>query len=173
MRGLIFAGLALQLSLLQSCGKRIPRYATEESFELASAVRTAERSQSLQLIHGFHGIEHNAWRWTGRRFAVTLKTPAGAAQQGGALTVHLSVPEPIIRHAGSVTLTATVSGRSIGQKTWTVAGPSQLLARVPADLLTASATTIDFELSSYLAASVEDARELGIIVESLELRTVD
>lgn len=165
------AALLCLLSLTQSCGKRIPFQPTEESLELVSDLRTADRSRSRQLVHGFHQIEHDAWRWTERQFAVALKTPPGGAQHGGTLAVHLSIPEAIIRRAGSTTLTASLNGRRIGQQTWTASGSALLLADVPADLLTASAVTVDFELSSYIPAGVEEVRELGVIVASLQLKS--
>src|SRR5882724_3364698 len=77
---------------------------------LASVVQVADPRSTVQLLKGFHAIENDAWRWTEKSFAVSLRVPDGAAQKKTVLEVKLTIPQVIIDNLRSVTLSASIGG---------------------------------------------------------------
>jgi hypothetical protein len=127
----------------------------------------ADPEAEPQLISGFHAIEQNSWRWTAGRFAVLLPPPESAA--GARLLLRLSVPEAVLRETDSVTLTAILNGLKLGSQTWSKPGEYTFVASLPAGALGPRPFTIDFALDRFLPAGKVEARELGIIVSSVEI----
>jgi hypothetical protein len=127
----------------------------------------ADPRASAQLVRGFHQLEQNSWRWTMGKFTVVLKSPPQAARNGATLTASFSVPDPLIQRLGTLTLTATVEGRTLQTATYSAAGEVTFKAAVPAPEFKAEAVTVDFALDKFLAAGVADSRELGLIVTSI------
>jgi hypothetical protein len=162
------------LALAAGCRReeKIKLEATEESPKaLASSVNAADPEASLQLIKGFHGIEHNSWRWTLGRFAVTLKPPPGAADKGGTLAVKFSIPDALLQKSKTLTLSASAQNTPVGKQTYKSPGEYTFNADVPPNLLKGEATTFDFALDPFLPAGAVDARELGIVFVSAELES--
>lgn len=141
----------------------------EEAPRLASTVRMGDRTMARQLAGGFHEIESDAWRWTMRKFAVNLRPPAHAAQQGAVLELHLTVPLPSIQKLGSITLSATVGGTTLAPETYAKAGEYTYRRDVPASLLAGDAVRIDFQLDKAVPPGEVDQRELGIVASSVGL----
>jgi hypothetical protein len=138
---------------------------------LLSTAHAADPKSSIQLIKGFHGVEQNSWRWTMGRFAVTLKPPMGAAEQGAAVVLKFSIPDAVLQKTKSMTLTASVQNTTLGKQTYKSAGEYTFTADVPANLLKGEATTVDFSLDQFLPAGAVDARELGIVFVSAGLES--
>ena len=100
-----------------------------------------------QLLDGWHKLEHDAWRWTGRRFSIALASPAAVRLR---CTVPGVVPCPITLTAGGVSETFSA--------------PGDYVFAVPADF-----GILEFELDHALAPDPRDARERGIVVSVVEL----
>jgi hypothetical protein len=170
MRRLILV-LAVALLLTPGCRRQRSRATTveEQSGVLASVVFAADPRTAIQLSKGFHDVEQNAWRWTAGQFNVVLRPPSGAAQKGATLEVKLSVPDTVIQHLKSTTLSAKVGGLALEPQTYTTAGENVYKREIPASVLTGDAVTIEFSLDKFLAAGQVEGRELGIIVLSAGL----
>jgi hypothetical protein len=144
---------------------------TEESLNLKSEVHTADPDATRQLIRGFHSVEQSSWRWTHGKFSVTLQPPPNAAANGAQLYLNATVPDAVVQKLDSVTLTALLNGTPLGSATWRTPGEYTFTADVPASALGPDAVTVDFALDRFLAAGMVDARELGLIVSGIGLRS--
>jgi hypothetical protein len=142
--------------------------ATEETgATMATTIHVADPNASVQLIKGFHDVEQNAWRWTMKKFSVTLRPPAGAAQRGAMLRVQLAVPDPVIAMFKSVTLSASVEGMPLPSQTYSTAGDQVYVQDVPAKALGAEAVVVDFTLDKAMPPGDADKRELGVVVNTI------
>ena len=139
----------------------------EEAQELESMVHVADPRASLQLVRGFHDVEQNAWRWTMAKFSVTLRPPAGGAQNGATLTLNLAVPDPVIQRLKSISLRANVQGVPLEAETYFKPGSYTYTKDVPARALSGDAVTVDFWLDKWLPPGAVDQRELGVVVSSV------
>src|SRR5690348_179721 len=96
---------------------------TEEGAQrMVSTIHMGDPRVAPQLVSGFHGIEAAAWRWTARKFSVTLKPPTGAAQRGATLVVGMTVPPVTIEKLHDITLTASIAGNKFAPETYTNPG---------------------------------------------------
>lgn len=134
---------------------------------MASMVNVADPRTSTQLLKGFYDIEQNAWRWTMKKFSVTLRPPLNAPQHGASLVVKFAIPDAVMSRLKSMTLSATVNGASIAPETYTTAGDHTYSKDVPASALNTDAVTADFTLDKALPSGTVDERELGIVVTSI------
>jgi hypothetical protein len=141
----------------------------EEAPRLASSVQMGDRGAAPQLASGFYDIESNAWRWTMQKFAVNLRPPARAAQQGAVLELHLTVPQPSIQKLGSITLSAAIGGAALAPETYSKQGEYIYRRDIPANLLAGDAVRIDFQLDKAMPPGDVDKRELGIVASSVGL----
>jgi hypothetical protein len=141
----------------------------EEGPRLASVVHFSDPKVEPQLITGFYGIESNAWRWTARQFAVVLRVPPGAAQQGATLDLALTVPQVVIDKLKTVTLAAKVDGHALPPETYSTSGQFDYKRDIPAGTLSASSTRVEFALDKAMPPANGDLRELGVIVRSAGL----
>lgn len=137
--------------------------------KLASVVHVSDPKLEPQLVSGFYGIEGNAWRWTAKQFAVVLRVPSGAAQQGAVLDLAFTVPQVTIDKLKSVTLTATADGHPLPPETYTKSGPYEYKRDIPPGTLSGPSAKIDFQLDKAMPPANGDLRELGIIVSSVGL----
>ena len=175
MRRLTHALVAIVL--LASAGscrraEKIKLEPTDESVpEISSAVHVSDPKSQAQLLRGFHELEQNAWRWTMRQFAVTLRTPDGAMQKGARLRLKFSIPEPVQQRVKAITLTASIAGQALPGETFSAAGDQEYAQDIPASMLQADAVTVDFTLDKFLPAGAMDGRELGVIATSISLET--
>ena len=135
-----------------------------------SELRVAEPRAEIQLLSGFHQVEQNAWRWTKGKFAVILEAPADAAKKGARLELRFTLPDAVISRRSPVTLSATVEEQPLMPATYANSGPQTYARVVPASAFSGSAVKIDFALDKFLAAGEIEARELGVIVNSIGLR---
>jgi hypothetical protein len=141
----------------------------EEAPRLASTVRMGDPASASQLTSGFYDVEASAWRWTRQQFAVTLRPPAHAAQQGAVLELHLTVPRPSIAKLGTISLSALIGSATLPPETYSKAGDYTYRRAVPANLLAGEAVRIDFQLDKALPPGDVDKRELGVVVSSAGL----
>jgi hypothetical protein len=170
---LLVAGCAALLFGSPGCkprGEKIRTEATDEApAKLNSVVQMADPNASVQLLRGFHGIEGNSWRWTMGRFAVSLRPPASAAQNGAVLKARFSLHEAVASRLGAVTLSATVNGAALAPQRLERAGDYVYSREVPASALAAEAVTFEFVLDKFLPPGGVDQRELGLVMSSIGL----
>jgi hypothetical protein len=158
----------------------IPDRMSEPRFEIAQYVKAADPSSSepaaptiisasnpdhAHYLSGFHAIEHGAWRWTRREFAVTLGRPASGR---GKLTVNLHLPPTLIERLGSITLKASLGEIALPAGSYATPGDHQFVSELP-PLPEQPGITVRFVLDKFLPPNKADARELGIIVKSVSL----
>jgi len=134
-------------------------------------VNMGDPKQEKQLVSGFYGIEANAWRWTAKDFAVSLRPPAGSAAQGATLIFALSIPQVAIDKLKSVTLTASINGTALAPETYARDGQYEYKRDVPANLLAGDAVRVNFHLDKSMPPAGGDARELGIVARSVGLES--
>jgi tRNA (mo5U34)-methyltransferase len=110
-----------------------------------------------QLVEGWHVLENGAWRWTKRRFSLTV---APGARR---LRLKVTVPENLEL---PLTLTARAGGATIATHTIARPGDWECAQLVPpgAEVL------VEFELDRALAPDSTDGRERAIVVRAIELR---
>jgi len=135
----------------------------------ASLVRMGDAKAAWQLVSGFYGIEAGTWRWTARRFSISLKPPAGAAEKGATLEMKLTIPPITVQKLQSVTLTASIGGTTFPSETYSQEGVFTFKRDVPAGLLTGSTARVDFQLDKAIPPGDTDLRELGIVATSVAL----
>lgn len=139
--------------------------------ELAPMVHAADPKAAFQLVKGFHEIEQNAWRWTMREFAVTLRPPAGAAERGAVLRLKFAIPEPVIAKLKMVTLTARAGGAALAPESYSKPGDYVYTREVPGSALAGDAVSVEFSLDKAIPPGEADQRELGVVVTSVGLET--
>ncbi len=144
---------------------------SEAPYQMQSGLRTSDPRAQMQLVDGFYGVEHGAWRWTKQRFSVVLRPPAGAAQKGAALTLRLTVPDAVISKLQSVTLSGAVNGQALPPETYTRPGRYAYTRDVPAELLGGESAKVDFQLDKAMRPDPPDVRELGVVVLSVGLNS--
>ncbi|WP_321472394.1 hypothetical protein [uncultured Paludibaculum sp.] len=141
-----------------------PSATIEEESELASSISVAEARDASQLLSGFYGLEGNAWRWSTKKFAVSLAPPATTAPQGASLELDCSLPEVIATRMLGVSVTPTVGTTKLAPIRIDKIGDQTLKFDVPPDALKQDAIIVQFELDKAIAPSASDSRELGIVV---------
>ncbi len=72
MRSISLTLILLSLLFVSEGCKRRHRKASEP----ASSIFAGDPDYASRFTEGFYSIESNAWRWTGKEFAVTLSPPA-------------------------------------------------------------------------------------------------
>lgn len=173
-KSLWVAALAAALIVTPGCRPpdNIKLEATDESaVTLASSIHAADPEAAIQLLKGFHSIEQGSWRWTMGQFALTLRPPPGAAENGATLIVKFSIPGAVSSHLKGATLTASLRESEVGRKTYTEAGEYTFTTDIPATLLRGEAATFAFSLDRHVPAGTVDARELGVIFLSASLES--
>jgi hypothetical protein len=164
---------SLAIITIASSGCRIKKKsetkAAENDGELVSVINVADPRGSVQLTRGFHGLEHQAWRWTMKNFTATLRPPAGAAQKGAALELKFTIPEVMLNRVGPMTLDARVNGIDLGPQTFSSSGDFTYSRDIPPTALISDAVAIDFAVDKGLPPGDSDPRELAVIVTSVGL----
>ena len=162
--------LALAFTGIACKGKRVEVQNEEPNAaaRVVSTFRMNDAGAAGQLLSGFYPIEANAWRWTGKKFSVLLRTPPGAAQTGGNLSFNLSVPDVSIQQLKSITLSASVNGMMLKSQEYSSPGAEIFTADIPASMLTADSVKVDFALDKSIPPAI-DRRDLGIIAASIGL----
>ncbi len=136
---------------------------------LRTAMDVADPKVEDQLLFGFYDVSDNAWRWTARKFAVVLQRPDGSAESGARLCLRFFVPDNEIRTLGSVQITAQISAYRLRSMTINKGGSYEYVADIPKGALFAEILFVNFILDKAMPPSQKDARELGIVVSSIQL----
>jgi hypothetical protein len=136
---------------------------------LSSMVHAADPGTAAQLKEGFHTVEQEAWRWTGKSFAVALGVPEGAAQAGAVLTLRLVIPEPVAAQLGPLTLSADLGGVSLPPETYAKPGEYIYSRDVPSAVLAGDSVVVAFSADKAIPPGPADRRELALIFSSVSL----
>jgi tRNA (mo5U34)-methyltransferase len=107
--------------------------------------RAFEPMVRSQLLHGWHALENNAWRWTEKQFSIAMEAP-------GTLTLKCTIPSAL-----PLPVKLNWAGGSTVFQAW---GDHDVNLRV-------GAGKIDFQVDPCLTGNSSDARERGLIVRSV------
>ena len=147
---------------------RVPLQQTdEEAPTLATMVHVADPKTTTQLVTGFYNVEQNAWRWTAGKFSVLLRPPRGAAKKGATLQFKFAIPDAVIARLKTISLSATVGGKSLSPETYTQAGEFAYTRDVPADVLGGEAVKVNFAVDKPLPPGGGEQRELGVVATTV------
>lgn len=119
---------------------------------------------NVGLETGWHEIEQNGWRWTAKEFAIRVHKDAAPADLR--LIVHAFVPPALIERFGPIQLAIAVNGRPI--KPEALLEPGEITIHRDCSF-PAGDGRLDFCLSHALPPGHSDARELGIVVGSIDV----
>ena len=144
-----------------------PAATIEEEAELSSSISVAEPKDATQLLSGFHAVEGDAWRWSMKKFAVSLAPPANAAQNGATLVLNFALPDAVAAKLLGVSITPTVAGQKVPSCKVTKAGEQACQFAVPAAALKADAVVVEFELDKAVEPGDGDSRQLGLVVSRI------
>lgn len=147
-----------------------PSATIEEESELSNIVNVLDARDSSQLLNGFHAAESGGWRWSMKKFAVSLGPPA-IVGRGTRLEVTFTVPDVVADKMTGATLAATLGGRALGTQKIAKGGEQTLVFAVPAEALAGEGLIAQFELDRAIGPTGSDARELGVIVSRIGLVT--
>jgi hypothetical protein len=164
---LFILALAVAATACKAQHNRVTVQNEEETApQLASIVRMSDPKATAQLLSGFYALENNSWRWTSGKFSVLLRTPPGAASQGGVVTFAFSLPDIAVQKLKTVAITASVNGTRLDSAEYAKAGANTFTAAVPPTLLTGDSVKVDFTLDKTIPQDV-DKRVLGVVATSV------
>ncbi|MGJ5813741.1 class I SAM-dependent methyltransferase [Paludibaculum fermentans] len=125
---------------------------------------------NVELLSGWHDAEQSGWRWTRREFSAlaTVAAEPGASLQ---LQVQFFLSGDVIRRLGPITLRCRAEGRPVEQASYPEAGDMVYRAALPA-LPAEGPILLQFSLDKALPPGELDDRELGIIVQSIDVSPV-
>jgi len=172
MRTLILSTVILALAACPACKRKRhpnPMATIEEESPLASIVSMGDAAASSQLLTGFHTLEQGAWRWSMKRFSVSLAVPELARTRGGRLDLKITLPEAIAPPMLGARVTASIGGRSLAAYQVSRTGEQVASFDVPRDLVNAMAIVVDFELDKVIPPKEGESRELGLIITQVSL----
>jgi tRNA (mo5U34)-methyltransferase len=131
----------------------------EDRDERAFCLLESERCPrfSVRLLDGWHALEQNRFRWTQRRFSISLKCPPLLKPSRLRFTFRLTTPGPICLSAG-------INGTSAGQETFIGVGAHSFNIELPNGALSVSLVRIDFCTEKNVPAVAFDERELALLV---------
>jgi hypothetical protein len=133
---------------------------------LPTYIRTADPRAANQLLSGFHSIEEGRWRWTAARFSAESGAPSDAAVRGVKLRIQLYVSKSIEDNGGT-TLSCALDGAKLQPEPYSKTGAYAFVRDTPPVLSPNPVLTCS--LSRPLPPSGADARELGIVIDSIAL----
>ena len=151
------------------CKRKRPAPGESGPAELASTLHLGDPRVADQLLSGFYEIEAHAWRWSARKFSVLLRPPAGSAQAGATLELHLTIPPVVIEKLNHLTLSGDVNGSPMAPETYTKPGDYVYQRDIPASAFHGATVHVNFELDQAIPPSESDLRELGVVVSSIRL----
>lgn len=174
MRKLILLALAALLLASPGCKRKRhpnPMATIEDESPLASSVSMADTAASSQLLAGFHAVEQGAWRWSARKFSLSLAVPENAATRGATLELKAALPDAIAQQMLGVTITPTLGGHTLTPRKLDQTGEHVIAFDVPASLLNTAAVIVDFELDKSIPPREGESRELGLVIAQVSLVT--
>lgn len=132
-------------------------------------MRMADLHTEKQLLSGFYDLEGGAWRWTGKVFEVQLAVPPDGQKNGAILTLQGTMTqEGLDKRGGQVILSSAIGAADLPPMT--ISKPGEFIYRepVPANALTSSTVTADFQIDKTFTTT-GDARNLGVIATVISL----
>jgi len=168
MRSLSLTLILLPL-LLAGSGCKRRHDSSGQAQLLASSIYAGDPNVASHFASGFYGVEENAWRWTGKNFAVDLSPPLHSDQKGAQLVMKLAVPDAVIQKLASVQLSTSIQDYKLDPQIYTKSGQYTYTRDVPADKLQTDVVRIEFALDHALPPTESDQRQLGIIVSEVGL----
>ena len=136
---------------------------------LSSVINVADPKITSQLLWGFEDLSGHLWRWTARKFTVALQRPVGSEESGARLHLRFFVPDDEIRALRRIKLTAQIAAYRLRSMRIDKGGSYEYVADVPKGALIADILSVSFTLSKAMPPSERDARELGVVVSSIQL----
>ena len=133
----------------------------ERAFCLLKSLRSFAHAD---LLEGWHSAEVSGWRWTKKRFSARFHI--GEGERRKRLVMQAYLPRESFDRLGPVTLRIRVGGAELEPARLQTPGSHAVIRPIKnlqGDVLA------EFELDKALEAESREARELGIIVASLEL----
>ncbi len=173
MRRLIVMGLVV-LSLA-GCKRQAettesaPAASKDAPLVLQPSFKVNDEQASAYMLHGFHNLEENQWRWVGSKFGVTLAEPVDAAKNGARLELKFAYPEAAAKKLGALTLSATVNGQPLLPETYRTQGKYTYARDLGGSTFHGGPVTIEFATDKALPPGAVDARELSVIVTEVGL----
>lgn len=128
---------------------------------LLAKSRIAAAPSVFKAMAGWHEVEQGSWRWTERKFSLELDVQE--SRSPATLRFLFQLPEALFKDAASVTLSARVNGEQLAPAAYTHFSEQEYQARV--DHVSAGPVYIEFELDRAIAPSLNDQRELGVLVD--------
>ena len=122
--------------------------------------------KTVWLLHGWHELERNSYRWTERRFSVRLTIPP--APDDACLKLSFFLPPGVSSQLGTVKLSATVNGVPLPAVPYHSPGEHVYVQRIPPGTLAGHEAVVEFSLDRALPAARADQRELGLIISFLK-----
>lgn len=110
------------------------------------------------LEEGWHTMEAASWRWTGRRFVVSVRRISPAPR----VKFEFILPESVFQAVGAVRLRATANGVALPAGWYTSPGRHEYVQALPEPAPAGDRVSLRFELDK--AFQAPDGRELGLQV---------
>ena len=126
-----------------------------------------DRVYEKRLLRGFYE-PNGGWRWTARKFAVSLDVPQPVAPMF--LEMDFNLPSEVMSQVSKVTLIARVNQREIARNTYNKADRYYFSHNVPLEALKKTPAEIEFEVDKSIKDQEHGGRELSMIVVGLGLK---
>jgi len=123
------------------------------------------RMANVELLEGWHESEASGWRWTRQEFSARARW--NGAPRPRAVTVQLFLAEGLIQRVNPLCLSLSVNGRQLAPEVYRNAGKQKLVRTLGGD--PGNEFELRFRLNGALPPDDSDARERGVIVESIRL----
>lgn len=153
------------LALCAGCHRKRTTKA-DQNRPLTSEIDIGDKFYAGHLVQGFYEST-GGWRWTARKFAVSLDAPQPIAASYA--TLDFSIPAELMNDVGDVWLTARVEGHELGRQHYERAGRYVFDKAIPLKLLTDGPLTVEFELNK-ATKEPGSGRELGLIAVSAAIK---
>jgi 4-amino-4-deoxy-L-arabinose transferase-like glycosyltransferase len=123
----------------------------------------------LQL-EGFYALEQGRFRWTRQNFGVTFDKLNRPGVGTTRLALSLYIPESTIQKLGPLRLSARLGDHVLAAATYRQSGAYMFERDVPTEWLTDGPSRFEFALDKSIPPTAADQRELGIVVNDVQLR---
>lgn len=164
-------GLAVVLAIAAGCKRHRVGADDQKAPRLLSVVAMSNPRAAGQLVFGFHSMEAGAWRWTEKKFAISLLRPPHSDQRGAILSVKLTIPPVTIDRLKSITLSSAINGNALDPETYSAPGDYVYRRPAAASMLNTDPVRVDFTLDKVIPPTGADLRELGVVVLSIGLES--
>ncbi len=136
----------------------------------SSFIDVANVTTANQLIAGFYEVEGGKWRWTAKKFIVSVAPPKNSDQRGAKLLLQFYLPEGQIEALGPMTLSADIDNNQLAPETYSKGGQYSYVREVAPDSLRSNFVPILFRFDKAVSPSTADSRELAAIVSNISLQ---